>query len=145
VVPGLRLLCSTEYDGLPTVFSDRTDTLAAPPMSIGGPVPRKKLPLGRTFEYFDQLPPRPDSFQPRPAPGAAPFRGILVRGSTTVLRPGPFSQPPFGPGFRGRAGIATFSNTRGAYGTEACDVSGLWDSEEIEPGFAWKAVRAGRR
>jgi hypothetical protein len=144
VIPGVRLLCSTEYDGAPTVFSDRMDTLAAPPLSIG-PVPRKKLPLGRTFQYVDPLPPLPDPFGPRPAPGAAPYRGIFVRGITTVLRPKPFSQPPFGPGFQGRAGIATFSNTRGAYGTEACDVGGLWDPGEIEPGFEWKAVRAGKR
>jgi hypothetical protein len=143
-VPGLRLLCTTEYEFGDVLYTDRIDTLTAPPMSIG-PVPRKKLPMGRTFKHQDTLPPRPFPFDPRPDPGSAPFRGVFVRGITTVLRPKPFSQPPYGPGFQGRAGIATFSDTRGAYGTEECDVSGLWDPGEIEPGFAWKAVRSTKK
>lgn len=145
-MPKLQLGCSIEhsYEVGDVTYSSKTDALTAPPMSIG-PVGRK-LPMGRRFSYEDPLPPAPPLFEPPPPSGSAPYRGIFVSAQTTVLRPKPFYSGPLGPGFRGRANLATVNDTRGALGTEACDAGGeLWDPYQDKPGFEWAAVKQVKR
>ncbi len=132
--------CTVETGNPEPPFYRKGDTIAPPPMSIG-PLPRRGLPVGRTFRYQDPLPPPPDSTG-FPPPGSPPFRGIYVSGrSVAPVSTGP---PPLLPGaaFEGQANLATFSDTWGAIGTEECDATGAADLSGQWWGFDWAAKKA---
>ena len=145
-VPNVPMGCNVahSYEVGDTTYYSKVDTLAAPPMSIG-PV-GKKLPIDRRFHYEDPLPPPPPTFGSPPPLGSPPYRGIYVDALSTVIKSKPFYTGPLGPGFKGRANLATYSDTRGAFGTEECHASSsLWDPGEYKPGFEWTAVKQVKR
>jgi hypothetical protein len=138
VISNLPLLCSTEDRMGGSGFRTQMDTLAAPPMSLGGPLPRRGLPIGLSFLYEDPLPPPPPTFGDPPAPGSPPFRGIHVDGRTVVHTAKPFDILP-NADVRGQANLVTFSNTRGAVGTEECHAVSLESTSYS--GFDWAAIK----
>jgi hypothetical protein len=142
-ITNVPLTCTTEDYDVDTDPNLRRqlDTITAPPMSLGAPLPRRGLPIGLRFGYEDPLPPRPSAGDPPPAPGGPPFRGVHVDGRT--FRP----TAKLAGDFRGHANLATFNTTRGAVGTEECHLTALGSgsgSTSYEGGFEWFATkRAG--
>jgi hypothetical protein len=139
-ITSVPLICTTEDYNVDTDPGLRRqfETIAAPPMSLGAPLPRRGLPIGLRFSYQDPLPPTPSQGDPLPPPGGPPFRGIFVNGRT--FRP----TPKLAGDFRGEANMATFNNTRGAVGTEECHLTGLGSGPEntsYDGGFAWYATK----
>jgi hypothetical protein len=140
VITNVKLSCHIENYAPPgtTVYYDRLDTIAAPPMSLGAPLPRRGLPIGLRFSYEDPLPPIPQESEPLPPPGGPPFRGIHVDGRTflpTLKLAGDF---------RGHANMATFSTTRGARGSEECYLADLGSgggNTSYDGGLAWFASK----
>jgi hypothetical protein len=137
VITNLPLICTTEDYNIDTDPNLRRqlETLAAPPMSVGVPLPRRGLPLGLRFEYEDPLPPLQAPGDPPPPPGSPPFRGIYVDGHV-----------PKSGGFKGHANMAIFNNTRGAVGTEECHFKELHDSSYLSGSseFDWVAIKKAR-
>jgi hypothetical protein len=141
VITNVRLSCHIENYGPPgsTVYYDRFDTIAAPPMSLGAPLPPRGLPIGLRFGYEDPLPPVPEESEPLPPPGGPPFRGIHVDGRTfqpTLKLAGDF---------RGHANLVTFSTTRGARGSEECYLTSPGSgggNTSYDGGFEWFASKA---
>jgi hypothetical protein len=144
VITNVPLACHLQAYGPPTgneVFYTRLDTIAAPPMSLGAPLPRRGLPLGLRFKYEDPLPPVPELGEQQPMPGGPPFRGIHIDGRTFQ------ANSKFGGDFRGHANLATYSGTRGARGGEECyfrelgagpgntsyDGGGAWFANKVAP------------
>lgn len=141
VITNLPLTCATEDYNVNTDPNLRRqlETLAAPPMSLGAPLPRRGLPLGLRFSYEDPLPPPPPMGGPPPPPGGPPFRGIHVTGKTVAFASGQF---------RGYVNMAIFNTTRGAVGTEECHFYDLHEPGYVEGGgvFDWVAVKkAGKK
>jgi hypothetical protein len=145
VITNVPLACHLQAYGPPTgneVFYTRLDTIAAPPMSLGAPLPRRGLPLGLRFKYEDPLPPVPPDDEPLPTWGGPPFRGIHIDGRTFQ------ANSKFGGDFRGHANLATFSTTRGVPDSEVCSLTDLGSgggNTSYDGGFAWFAVKASSR
>jgi hypothetical protein len=144
-ITSVPLICATEDYNVDTDPNLRRqfETIAAPPMSLGVPLPRRGLPLGLRFGFQDPLPPTPEGDSP-PPPGGPPFRGIFVDGRT--FRP----TPKLAGDFRGEANMAIFNTTRGAVGSEECHLTGLGSgpgNTSYDGGFAWYATKkaAGKR
>jgi hypothetical protein len=143
VISNVPLLCSTEDRMGGSGFRTQIDTIAAPPMSLGGPLPRRGRPIGLSFLYENPLPPPPPTFGDPPPPGSPPFRGIHVDGRTVVHTAKPFDILP-NADVRGHANMATFNNTRGAVGTEECHAATL-ESDSYGNGFDWAAKKAVKK
>ncbi len=140
VITNVKLSCHIENYGPPgtTVYYNRLDTIAAPPMSLGAPLPRRGLPIGLRFGYEDPLPPMPQEGDPRPPSGGPPFRGIHIDGRTFTP-----TQKLAGE-FRGHANLATFNTTRGAVGSEECHLTDLGSgggNTSYDGGFEWLASK----
>jgi hypothetical protein len=137
-ITNLPLICTTEDFNPDTDPNLRRqlETLAAPTMSLGTPLPRRGLPLGLRFVYEDPLPPSPAPGDPPPPPGSPPFRGIYVDGHV-----------PKSGGFKGHTNVAIFNNTRGAAGTEECHFKEVHGTSYLSGSseFDWVARKAPKR
>jgi hypothetical protein len=142
VITNVPLSCHILTYGPPTgteVYYERLDTIAAPPMSLGAPLPRRGLPIGLRFGYEDPLPPNPEQGEPLPPPGGPPFRGIHVDGRTFL------PTPKLAGDFRGHANLVTSSTTRGAPGSEVCYLTSPGSGSgntSYDGGFEWFANKA---
>jgi hypothetical protein len=137
-ITNLPLICNTEDYDVDTDpnFRRQLESLVAPTMSLGAPLPRRGLPLGLRFSYEDPLPPAKPLGDPPPPPGGPPFRGIHVDGHV----------PKTG-GFKGHANMAIFNNTRDAVGTEECHFYQLSGDSYLDGSseFDWLAAKAPKR